>query len=116
VVSVLGYWWAAKPRSSPGLCSFVFFNNVYNGYGDHNISLTLKFLRFFVFFLLLLTFQKGRSAVGFSTRKTENTPVFYNILHITNAVWNTSDYGDRLAGFRMVLVVNATKAKKFPAR
>jgi hypothetical protein len=62
----------------------------------------------------LLTFQKGRSAVGFSTRKTENTPVFYNseALHITNTVWITSDYGDRLAGFRIVLVVNATKAKK----
>jgi hypothetical protein len=64
----------------------------------------------------LLTFQKGRSTVSFSTRKTENTPVFYNseALHITYTVWNTSDYVDRLAGFRMVLVVNATKAKKFP--
>jgi hypothetical protein len=62
----------------------------------------------------LLTFQKGRRAVGFSTRKTENTPVFYNseALHITNTIWNTLDYGDRLAGFRIVLVVNATKAKQ----
>jgi hypothetical protein len=60
----------------------------------------------------LLTFQKGRSAVSFSTRKTENTPVFYNseALHIANTEWNTSDYGDRLAGFRMVFV-NATKEK-----
>jgi hypothetical protein len=54
------------------------------------------------------------SAVSFSTRKTENTPVFYNseALHITNTVWNTSDYGDRFAGFRMVLILNATKGKK----
>jgi hypothetical protein len=62
----------------------------------------------------LLTFQKGRSAVSFSTRKTENTQAFYNseALHITSTIWNTSDHGDRLAGFRMVLVINATKAKK----
>jgi hypothetical protein len=80
----------------------------------HSLSSFCIFL--FVFFLLLLTFQKGTSAVTFSTRKTENTPVFYNseALHITNTVWNTSDYGDRLAGFQMVLVLNATKAKKYP--
>jgi hypothetical protein len=37
-------------------------------------------------------------------------PVFYNseALHIIKLVWNIPDYGDRLAGFWMVLV-NATK-------
>jgi hypothetical protein len=42
-------------------------------------------------------------------------PLAFTLLckYITNTVWNTSDYGDRLAGFRMVLVVNATKAKRF---
>jgi hypothetical protein len=77
VVNVLGCY-AEVPGSSPHLCYF-FYNYVYNGYyGDHDISLTFKFLHFLFFFLLLLTFQKGRMAVAFSTRKTENTPVFYN--------------------------------------
>jgi hypothetical protein len=55
----------ADPGSSPRLC-FFFLKHVYNGYGDHNISLLSSFCIFFCF-LLLLTFQKGRSAVGFST-------------------------------------------------
>jgi hypothetical protein len=46
VVSVLGNS-AADPRSSPASS---FFNHVYNGYGDHNISLTSKFLYFFLSF------------------------------------------------------------------
>jgi hypothetical protein len=45
VVSVLGSC-AADPRSSP---ASVFFNHVCNGYGDHNISLTFKFLHSFFF-------------------------------------------------------------------
>jgi hypothetical protein len=30
---------------------------------------------------------------------------------IVGTVWKTSDYGDRLVGFQMVLVTNATNAK-----
>jgi hypothetical protein len=112
VVSVLGSC-AADPHSSPRLCSF-FFNHVYNGYGDHNTSLTFKFLHFFSFFFCSHSRKGGAQFV--SQRERQSTPVFYNseALHITNTIWNTSDYSDRLAGFRMVFVINATKAKKFP--
>jgi hypothetical protein len=39
------------------------------------------------------TFENKRSAVGFLTQKTQNTPIFFNseILHIVGTVWNTSD-------------------------
>jgi hypothetical protein len=65
---------------------FIFYiHHVYNGYGDCNISFTFKCLHLSVFFLVLLIFEKGKSAIGFSTWKTENTPVIYNseALHIT---------------------------------
>jgi hypothetical protein len=39
--------------------------------------------------------------------------LFYNneALHIVGIVWNTLERGNRLAGFWMVLITNATKAK-----
>jgi hypothetical protein len=47
---------------------FIFFNlHIYNGYGDPNISFAFKSLHLYVFFFLLLTFEKGRSTVGLST-------------------------------------------------
>jgi hypothetical protein len=71
---------SADLRSSPSLCWFFFFLLIIfimaiETITFHSLS---SFCFFFVFVLLLLTFQKGRMAVGFSTRKTENTPVFYN--------------------------------------
>jgi hypothetical protein len=39
-------------------------------------------------------------------------PIFYNSeALIVRIAWNTSDYGDRLAGFQMVLVINEAKRK-----
>jgi hypothetical protein len=35
-------------------------------------------------------------------------------LHIIKIVWNTSDEGDRLAGFKMVIAINATKTQEIP--
>jgi hypothetical protein len=61
VVNVLGCY-AEDPGSSPRL--FFFFNHVYDGYWDRNISLTFKFFYFFIIFFLLLTFQKGSMAVA----------------------------------------------------
>jgi hypothetical protein len=45
--------------------------------------------------------------------RLENTPIFYNIqaLHIVKTVTDTPDWGDRLAGFGTVLILNATKHK-----
>jgi hypothetical protein len=84
VVSVLGNC-AADPRSSPRLCSF--FYHVYKGYGDHNISFTFTFLHFF-FFLIFLTFQKGRSAVGFSTCYDGNCLLLCNTVHNASlSIW-----------------------------
>jgi hypothetical protein len=40
---------SADLRSSPSLCCFFFVNHLYNGYWDHNISFTFKFLLFFRF-------------------------------------------------------------------
>jgi hypothetical protein len=66
----------------------------------------------FLLFLRSYIFENERSAEAFSTWKVENTAMFYNSegLHIVGIVRNT-DYGDRLAGFRMVLITNATKTK-----
>jgi hypothetical protein len=101
--------------SSASFFSFFFYHQVYGGYGDCNNSFAFKSLHLSVFFLLLCTLGKGRNAVGFSTWNTENTQAFYNseALHIIKIVQNISDYSDRLAGFRMVLVINATKAEDF---
>jgi hypothetical protein len=39
-------------------------------------------------------------------------PIFYNSeALIVRIAWNMSDYGDRLTGFQMVLVINAMKRK-----
>jgi hypothetical protein len=45
-----------------------------------------------------------------SQRETSNTAIFYKseALHNVGRVWITSDYGDRLAGFR----VEATRKSK----
>jgi hypothetical protein len=89
VVSVLGSC-AADPRSSPP-ASAVFFYHVYNGYGDHNISLTFKFLDFvFVFFLLLLTFKKNGylTTHNILARKSEGGILPYCKIGANSVVYN----------------------------
>jgi hypothetical protein len=63
------------------------------------ISVFSYFLHYFSFYIVILQFK-----TGFSTEKFENTPIFDNneALHIIGIVWNTSDQGERLAGFRML--------------
>jgi hypothetical protein len=77
VVSMLGNC-AADPRSSPCLCSF-FFNHVYNGYGDHNISFSFKFLHFFRFLSSFAHIPEREGAVGFSTCYGGNCLLLRNI-------------------------------------
>jgi hypothetical protein len=48
-------------------------------------------------------------------RNVENTPIFYKsqALHIAKIVLNSTDWDDRLAAFRIALVINETKTQKF---
>jgi hypothetical protein len=117
VTSVLAYS-VAYPYSIRQLFSLVlvlFNRHVYDGCGDHNISSAFKCLHLSLFFLLLLTLVKGGSTVLSSTSEAdnENTQVLY--IRIMKTVWNTSDYGDRLAGLWMLLIINAIKTQTFPS-
>jgi hypothetical protein len=57
------------------------------------------FIFFFTVFVLFshissfIHIQERQELNGFSTRKAENTPIFYNseALYIVEIVWNTSD-------------------------
>lgn len=77
-------------------------------------NLLFKSLHLFVFFLSLLEFEQGWYTVGYSVSKIENTLVYCSseALCVIRIVWSPSDYVDRLAGFRMLLV-NATKTQTF---
>jgi hypothetical protein len=71
-----------------------------NGCGVRKISFTFSLSAFF--FLLSLTFE-NKSAVGFSMRKAENAPIFYNShTYILSKQYKTQQTAPkRLTGFEM---------------